>query len=184
MREIGSMGMHFGEPSEIREAHPGHFMWGDDPKGQIGDAVVLFDGTECIAIFIGCGRGVLISGDGVYVDDDCADEARLHQSRVNGGAWISKALYDEAKDPRAVVHKTLTENARAIKEYGSWYGGYIQEIQRQLIVVHGFSENPEKPGVPMNIPDGTYPMTINEKLDQVLIQKGKVWCCNFESYEW
>jgi hypothetical protein len=38
---------------------------------------------------------------------------------------------------------------------------YINEIQRQLITVYGFPENPAKPGLPMNVKDGTYPMTIN-----------------------
>ena len=56
---------------------------------------------------------------------------------------------------------------------------YIGQIQRQLIAQYGFSENPDKPGVPLNVPDGTYPMTINGKVDNVRIDKGRIFCCNF-----
>ena len=61
-----------------------------------------------------------------------------------------------------------------------WMTDYICEIQRQLISVHGFKENPDKPGLPMNVPDGTYPMTIEGKLDRVEIVDGKINCLNFE----
>jgi hypothetical protein len=58
---------------------------------------------------------------------------------------------------------------------------YIREIQRQFIEVYGFSENPEKPGLPLNVPDGEYPMTIDGKLDLVKIEDGMVDCCNFDT---
>jgi hypothetical protein len=57
---------------------------------------------------------------------------------------------------------------------------YIDEIKRQFIAEYGFAENPEKPGVPLDVPDGEYPMTINGKLDNVRIVNGMIYCCNFE----
>lgn len=57
---------------------------------------------------------------------------------------------------------------------------YVREIQRQFIIVYGFKENPEKPGVPLGVPDGEYPMTISGKPDKVRIVGGKISCCNFE----
>lgn len=58
--------------------------------------------------------------------------------------------------------------------------GYINEIQRQFIEKYGFKENPEKPGVPLCVPDGEYPMVIEGRLDNVEIVKGMIHCCNFE----
>lgn len=60
-----------------------------------------------------------------------------------------------------------------------WWTAYIQEIQRQLIAVYGFKENPEKPGLPLDVPDGEYPMTIEGKVDNVRIVNGTINCCNF-----
>lgn len=57
---------------------------------------------------------------------------------------------------------------------------YIAEIQRQLIAVYGFQENPEKPGLPMNVKDGTYPMTINGRVDNVVIKDDYIYCGNFD----
>lgn len=57
---------------------------------------------------------------------------------------------------------------------------YIQEIQRQLIEVYNYPENQEKPGCPIGVTDGEYPMTINGKLDKVRIKDGNIFCCNFE----
>jgi len=57
---------------------------------------------------------------------------------------------------------------------------YIGKIQRQLIKKYGFKENPGKPGIPLRVPDGEYPMKIDGKLDRVRITKGKISCCNFE----
>jgi hypothetical protein len=62
-----------------------------------------------------------------------------------------------------------------------WVVNYIQEIQRQLITVYGFSEDPERPGLPMNVSDGEYPMTIDGKLDNVVIIGGKIRGSNFIS---
>lgn len=56
---------------------------------------------------------------------------------------------------------------------------YIYEIQRQFIKVYGFKENPKNPGLPMYVPDGEYPMIIDEKIDNVCIEKGCINCCNF-----
>lgn len=61
-----------------------------------------------------------------------------------------------------------------------WMTGYIQEIQRQLIKRYGFREDPKRPGVPLDVTDGDYPMTIEGKLDRVRVEGGKINCCNFE----
>lgn len=61
-----------------------------------------------------------------------------------------------------------------------WMTDYIREIQRQFIEVYGFTENPDKPGLPMDVPDGDYPMTIEGKLDHVKVVNGTIDCCNFE----
>lgn len=57
---------------------------------------------------------------------------------------------------------------------------YISEIQRQFITVYGFPENPDKPGLPVGVTDGDYPMEIDGKLDHVKIVNGGINCCNFE----
>jgi hypothetical protein len=62
-----------------------------------------------------------------------------------------------------------------------WMSAYIQEIQRQLVEVYGLPENPDMPGVPMSVPDGDYPMTIDDKVDRVEITNGTIDCCNFEA---
>lgn len=61
-----------------------------------------------------------------------------------------------------------------------WMTDYIREIQRQLVERYGFAERADAPGVPVDVPDGEYPMTIDGKLDRVLVQRGKISCCNFE----
>lgn len=58
--------------------------------------------------------------------------------------------------------------------------GYIDEIKRQMIAVYGFKENPGYPGVPLNVPDGEYPMEIDGKTDKVKIVDGKIHCLNFD----
>lgn len=57
---------------------------------------------------------------------------------------------------------------------------YINEIKRQLIEVYEFQEDSDKPGCPLDVPDGEYPMTISGKLDKVRIENGAINCCNFE----
>lgn len=57
---------------------------------------------------------------------------------------------------------------------------YIRQIQSQMIAQYGFRENPEMPGVPLNVPDGVYPMTIDGKKDKVRIENGRIFCCNFD----
>ena len=57
---------------------------------------------------------------------------------------------------------------------------YIAEIQRKLIDEYDFPENPERPGLPMEVPDGSYPMTINGRLDHVKVEGGYISCCNFD----
>lgn len=61
-----------------------------------------------------------------------------------------------------------------------WMTAYIDEIKRQFIEVYDFEEHPDKPGVPVHVPDGDYPMTIDGKLDHVKIVNGRIDCCNFE----
>lgn len=54
---------------------------------------------------------------------------------------------------------------------------YITEIQRQLVENYGFKKS--KDGIPWGVPDGAYPMIIDQKLDLVLIELGGIRCCNF-----
>ena len=61
-----------------------------------------------------------------------------------------------------------------------WMTSYIREIQRQLVSQYGFAERSDAPGVPVDVPDGEYPMTIDGKVDRVRVEGGKIHCCNFE----
>ena len=61
-----------------------------------------------------------------------------------------------------------------------WMTDYIREIQRQLISVYGYQEDADRKGVPLDVPDGEYPMTIEGKLDHVRVVDGKISCCNFD----
>ena len=63
-----------------------------------------------------------------------------------------------------------------------WMTDYIREIQRQLITQYGFTERADAPGVPVRVPDGAYPMTIDGKLDYVRVESGKISCCNFDDF--
>lgn len=58
---------------------------------------------------------------------------------------------------------------------------YISTIQRKLIDDFRFSEDPVRAGIPLNVPDGDYPMLIDGKMDHVKIEDGRIYCCNFES---
>ncbi|MFA6338908.1 MAG: hypothetical protein WCW87_02535 [Candidatus Paceibacterota bacterium] len=57
---------------------------------------------------------------------------------------------------------------------------YISEIRRQMIKKYGFEEDPLKPGIPINVPNGTYPMKIDGKMDFVKITDDKISCCNLK----
>lgn len=57
---------------------------------------------------------------------------------------------------------------------------YVAEIQRQLIAVYGFNENPLKSGLPVGVADGEYPMEIAGRLDHVRIAGGYIHCGNFD----
>jgi hypothetical protein len=59
-----------------------------------------------------------------------------------------------------------------------WMTAYIDEIKRQLISEYGFPEL--MPGIPMDVPDGEYPMTIEGKVDRVRIENGRIYCCNYD----
>ena len=59
-----------------------------------------------------------------------------------------------------------------------WMTEYITEVKRQMIEVHGFKVGSN--GCPEGVPDGTYPMTIEGKVDRVRIEDGIIKCCNFE----
>jgi len=56
----------------------------------------------------------------------------------------------------------------------------LTTIQRKFITQYGFKENPTAPGVPMDVPDGEYPMEIDGRLDKVRVVDGYIHCCNFE----
>lgn len=56
-----------------------------------------------------------------------------------------------------------------------WMTNYIDAIKRKLIDQYGFSENPDMPGCVLgDVPDGTYPMTIDNQMIQVDIIDGLV----------
>lgn len=57
---------------------------------------------------------------------------------------------------------------------------YISEIQQKLVTKYGFQERLDAPGIPINVPDGDYPMEIGGKLDRVQIVDGKIHCCRFD----
>jgi hypothetical protein len=59
--------------------------------------------------------------------------------------------------------------------------GYIEKIHQLFITQYRFPENPSKPGLPVGVPDGQYPMVIDGKLDFVRVIMGKISCCNFEA---
>lgn len=58
---------------------------------------------------------------------------------------------------------------------------YIAEIQRQLVTEFGLPPREDAPYIPSTCPDGTYPMTIDGKLDRVEIRNGQIFCGNFDS---
>ena len=62
-----------------------------------------------------------------------------------------------------------------------WMTDYIKEIKRQFRDVYGFTPLPGSTDqeVLVDVPDGEYPMTIEDKLDCVRIVRGTVNCCNF-----
>lgn len=59
-----------------------------------------------------------------------------------------------------------------------WMTDYVSEIQKKLVTQYGFT--PDARGLPQDVPDGQYPMTIDGKLDRVEIREGRINCCNFE----
>lgn len=54
---------------------------------------------------------------------------------------------------------------------------YINEIQQRFITDYGFKKGEN--GCPKDVPDGAYPMMVQERLDLVIVTNGKIWCCNF-----
>ena len=58
---------------------------------------------------------------------------------------------------------------------------YISKIQRAFIDQHGFAEQLDRPGLPVNVPDGEYPIVIDGRLDMVEIEDGLIGCCNFNT---
>lgn len=59
---------------------------------------------------------------------------------------------------------------------------YISEIKRQFRDKYNFAPSGGTEREPLfdNIPDGTYPMEIEGKVDYVRIEGEKISCCNFE----
>ncbi len=53
-----------------------------------------------------------------------------------------------------------------------WMTLYAAEVQRQLITKYGFRENPDKLGLPVDVPDGEYPMEIEGELVDVRVEGG------------
>lgn len=63
-----------------------------------------------------------------------------------------------------------------------WCTDYIIEIKKQFRDVYNFIPDRIVGGEPCfnNIPDGTYPMTIEGRLDNVKIVAGSISCCNWD----
>lgn len=60
---------------------------------------------------------------------------------------------------------------------------YIVEIKKQLRDVYKFKPSRtvgDEPCFEQIIPDGTYPMMINGKLDHVKLTNNHISCCNFD----
>lgn len=56
-----------------------------------------------------------------------------------------------------------------------WMTEYIDAIKRQFIDQYGFPENPNKPGCVLgDVPDGSYPMTIDNKSIVVRVKDGMI----------
>ena len=72
-----------------------------------------------------------------------------------------------------------------------WHTNYISEIQRQFVEVYGFPRRAPMSGYPEtkrevvpklgSVPDGTYPMTIEGKVDKVRVVDGTIHCLNIVS---
>ena len=62
-----------------------------------------------------------------------------------------------------------------------WMTDYIREIKIQFRDTYNFIPDRFVDGEPCfnHIPDGEYPMIIEDKLDKVRIIDGKINCCNF-----
>ena len=63
-----------------------------------------------------------------------------------------------------------------------WMTAYIKAVKCGLRDEHGFKPiggTEEEPLI--NAPDGKYPMTIEGKLDRVVIKDGYINCCNFDN---
>lgn len=97
MKSIGEHGLVFGTEEEIKTNYPDSRGWRDDQPGYIGPALILTDGTECISLYIGCGREVIISKDGVYIMDNTTSQQHLIKEYV-GTAWLPNELYKKASN--------------------------------------------------------------------------------------
>ena len=60
--------------------------------------------------------------------------------------------------------------------------GYVQKVKQGLRDKYGFKPTGGTKQDPIfdNIPDGTYPMKINGKLDNVKVVDGKFHLCNWD----
>jgi hypothetical protein len=58
---------------------------------------------------------------------------------------------------------------------------YIQQIKRQFRDRYGFEPIGGTYDDPIfdNIPDGSYPMWIDNKLDNVIVKNSAIRCCNY-----
>lgn len=62
---------------------------------------------------------------------------------------------------------------------------YINELKRGFRDQHNFTPTGGTKNEPLfdNIPDGIYPMTLEGKLDYVVLKNGGIYCCNFSQEE-
>lgn len=90
-------------PENILARHPEDRRFIDSPlppsptpgRGVIGQSATFNGNTACAVIYIGCGRHVIIDGEGNLIGDD-EDPSITLTNRVSGGAWLPETLYWEA----------------------------------------------------------------------------------------
>jgi hypothetical protein len=138
------------------------------PVGEVAPdvAAVLRDLNRALAEIARLKTAVLEWGDAAH--RQAAEVARL-TAVLDTMSRIKETMSDNAT--LMLEEKIAHQRVRMIE--------YISKIQRALIDQYKFQENPERLGLPMNVPDGEYPMEIDGKLDRVRIKDGRIFCCAY-----
>jgi hypothetical protein len=141
--------------------------------------------------------GLIAAGESEYTPDPRAtriteleaENARLKTAVLEWGDAAHRQAAEVARltavlDTMSRIKETMSDNATLMLEEKIAHQRvrmieYISKIQRALIDQYKFQENPERLGLPMNVPDGEYPMEIDGKLDRVRIKDGRIFCCAY-----